>query len=205
MVLRALAGELSALGALALSAPFDLVLPRERFDPAAPHPTPVVFVHGLFGNPTNFLALRGVLGRSGIRNFASFSYRPRLDYQQLAGHLGQYVERVCRETGAAEVDVVGHSLGGLIGRYLVELGEGRRVRRLVTLGSPYYSDRRPERELAIFGSDDPIVRPPHQARGAVAVAQCGHWMLLYHLEVLRAVDRFLRLRPRVATPARRAA
>src|SRR6266446_2506930 len=128
MALRTLAGELSALGALVLSTPFGLLLPRERFDPVSPHPTPVVFVHGLFGNSTNFLVLRGFLARSGVRNFASFSYRPRLDYQQVAGHLGQYIEGVCRQTGAAQVDVVGHSLGGLIARYLVELGDGHRVR-----------------------------------------------------------------------------
>src|SRR5438445_1959293 len=125
--LRTLTSELSALGALAISMPLRFVLPRERFDPAAPHPTPVVFVHGFLGDPSNFLVLRRFLSRRGLRSFASFSYSPRLDYQRLAPRLGRMIERVCHEAGAPRVDVVGHSLGGLVARSLVELGaRGRR-------------------------------------------------------------------------------
>ena len=64
--LRTLTSELSALGALAISMPLRFVLPRERFDPAAPHPTPVVFVHGFLGDPTNFLVLRSFLSGRGM-------------------------------------------------------------------------------------------------------------------------------------------
>ena len=202
--LRTLTSELSALGALAISMPLRFVLPRERFDPAAPHPTPVVFVHGFLGDPTNFLVLRSFLSGRGIRNFASFSYPPRLDYQRLAGRLEQTIEVVCLAAGAPEVDVVGHRLGGLVARYLVELGDGRRVRRLVTLGSPYYSDRLPQRELAIFGSHDPFVPAPLGARDRVVVMGCGHWTLLYHPPVLRTVACFLGSRT-AAAPAREAA
>src|SRR5256884_1146962 len=109
---RTLGGELSALGTLALSLPLGRLLPRERFDPASPHPTPVVLVHGFLGDPTNFLVLRTYLAASGIRNFASFAYPPRFDYQRLAVRLGRAIESVCATTGATEVDVVGHSLGG---------------------------------------------------------------------------------------------
>src|SRR4029453_6317699 len=55
---RAVGGELSALGALALSMPLDLLLPQRPFDPTAPYPTPVVFVHGVCGAASNFLVLR---------------------------------------------------------------------------------------------------------------------------------------------------
>src|SRR5437867_10275175 len=103
--------ELRALATLALSMPLRLTVPRELFDPAAPHPTPVVFVHGFLGDPTNFLVLRRFLAISGVRNFASFSYPPRLDYQRLAPRLGEMIEALCLETGAPAVDVVGHSLG----------------------------------------------------------------------------------------------
>ena len=84
---RTLGGELSALGTLALSLPLGRLLPRERFDPAAPHPTPVVLVHGFLGDPSNFLVLRSFLSSHGVRSFASFSYPPRLDYQRLAPRL----------------------------------------------------------------------------------------------------------------------
>src|SRR5206468_10577210 len=142
-----LGGELSAVGSLALSMPLGRLLPGERFEPAAPHPPPVVFVHGFLGDTANFLVLRRFLSRRGLRSFASFSYSARLDYQRLAPRLGRMIERVCHEAGAPRVDVVGHSLGGLVARSLVELGDVSRVRWVVTLSSLYYWERRPAREF----------------------------------------------------------
>jgi len=190
---RAVAGELSALGTLTALMPLGLLV-RDGFDPTAPHPTPVVLVHGLGGARSNFLVLRRFLASRGVRNFASFSYPPRIDYQRLVPRLARRIEEVCRDTGAPRVDVVGHSLGGLVARHLVELGDGSRVRRLVTLGSPYYSERRPERELAIFAAHDPLVPPPAARRRRVVVVEdCGHLSLLRHPAVLHAVARFLRM------------
>jgi hypothetical protein len=202
ITLRTLSTEVTALGAATLSLPLRFVVPSQRFDPAAPHATPTVLVHGLFGDPTNFLLLRGHLGARGIRNFASFPYPPRLDYQRLARHLGRAIEAFCLATGAPEVDVVGHSLGGLVARYLVEMEPEHRIRRLVTLGAPYFASPLPRQELAIFGAADPIIPPPHPvlgphaahvARGGrvVLVPECGHWGLLYHPTVLRESAAFL--------------
>ena len=199
---RTLSTEVSALGVAALSLPLRLVVPSQRFDPAAPLATPVVLVHGLFGDHTNFLLLRGQLAASGVRNFASFSYQPRLDYQRLARRLGRAIDGLCLATGAPEVDVVGHSLGGLIARYLLEMDPDHRIRRLVTLGAPYFASPLPREELAIFGTADPIIPPPHPvfgphaahvARGGrvVLVPDCGHWGLLYHPTVLRESAAFL--------------
>lgn len=202
VTLRTLSTEVSALGAAALSLPLRFVVPRQRFDPAAPHATPVVLVHGLLGDPTNFLLLQTYLAARGVRNFASFWYPPRLDYQRLARHLGRAIEALCLATGAPEVDVVGHSLGGLVGRYLLEMDPEHRIRRLVTLGAPYFASALPRQELAIFATADPIIPPPHPvygphaahvARGGrvVLVPDCGHWGLLYHPAVLRESAAFL--------------
>lgn len=202
MTMRTLSTEVSALGAAALSLPLRFVVPSQRFDPAAPYTTPVVLVHGFLGDPTNFLQLRGHLATRGIRNFASFTYPPRLDYQRLARHLGRAIDALCLATGAPEVDVIGHSLGGLIGRYLVEMDPEHRVRRLVTLGAPYFASPLPHQELAIFATADPIVPAPHPflgphaahvARGGrvALVTDCGHWGLLYHPTVMRESVAFL--------------
>jgi pimeloyl-ACP methyl ester carboxylesterase len=191
--LDALRGELWALSRMALS--FFSDAQHDAFDPGVCHPTPLVLVHGLFGSAANFLSLRQFLSTRGLGNFATFSYPPRLDHQRLAVLLGRRIAAVCRATGSQYVDVVGHSFGGLVARYLVEMQDGGPVRRLITLGSPYFSNRLAAQELAIFGANDPLVTPPgpaHGPRGRVLlVLRCGHLGLLCHRAVLAAVFGFL--------------
>jgi alpha-beta hydrolase superfamily lysophospholipase len=194
-LLTAVGTEIAALGRLALSTPLQPLLSRESIDPAGQHPRPVVLIHGLLGNSTNFLSLRSHLAERGVGHFVNFSYLPRLDFQRLAPQLRETIETVCQRTGATQVDVVGHSLGGVVGRYLLEIGDGHRIRRLVTLGSPYCASRIPDRELAIFGSHD-VVAPPPPAAYAPAnrirvVPECGHCGLLYEERAHRTVGRFL--------------
>jgi pimeloyl-ACP methyl ester carboxylesterase len=192
---RGVGGEVEAFGTAALSLPLRWLLPDARLDPVRPSETPVVFVHGLLGDPTNFLTLRRALATGGMRAFASFAYRPRLDHQRLAPRLGSMIQGVLAATGARQVDVVGHSMGGLVARYLVESGGGHLVRRLVTLAAPYYTARFPRNELAIFAAEDPLVVPPDPLRGprgqVRVVPDCGHVALLYHPTVLGEVARYL--------------
>jgi pimeloyl-ACP methyl ester carboxylesterase len=165
----------------------------DTLDAGGVHPVPVVLVHGLLGDVTNFVTLRRHLARHGIRRFASFGYRPRLDYQRLAPALGERIEAVCRATGASQVDVVGHSLGGLVARYLVQTGGAARVRRLVTLGTPYLAYANPPQELAVFGSHDGLVPAPldRARRRMLVVDDCGHLALLTDTRALDAVAHWL--------------
>jgi triacylglycerol lipase len=53
--------------------------------------------------------------------------------------LNQYADQVRAQTGAARVDLVGHSQGGLVGRYYVKyLGGSAEVDSLISLGAPHY-------------------------------------------------------------------
>lgn len=209
---RMVGTEVSALGVATLSMPVGFLVPGDRLDPEATHRTPVMLVHGFLGHATNFLVLQRCLGANGFRNFATFSYLPRLDYQRLAPRLGEAIDALRRATGAAEVDVVGHSLGGLVARYLVELAPAAPVRRLVTLGAPYFANPLPPQELAIFAADDPFIVAPdpawspprgHTGRGGrvLTVPECGHWGLLYHPAVQRAAVEFLAIPGRPAVPS----
>jgi pimeloyl-ACP methyl ester carboxylesterase len=201
--LRVLGGEAVTLMRLLLAMSLRPLLTRSSVRHSTAQP-PVVFVHGLLGDPTNFLALRRFLARRGIRRFASFSYLPRLDYPRLAPRLLDALRAVRAESGAAQVDVVGHSLGGLVARYAVETDGERLVRRLVTLAAPYTSHRNPPQELAIFASHDLIVPAPRAGTGrqrTLVVSDCGHLGLLYHPHVLRAVGAFL-TRSAIAAPRR---
>ncbi len=201
LVTRALGEGGFHLAASLLLSPLSALAPEDEvwvssaadFDAKAPHPTPVVLVHGFLGNPGHFRFLRRFLVARGFHNFATFSYAPRVDHQELARRLGHAIEAVCEAAGRAEVDVVGYSLGGLVARHLLERGEGACVRRLVTLGAPYLTDALPERETAIFGAADVIIPPPPlRLRGRSAtVMGCGHLGLLYHPAALRQVAAFL--------------
>src|SRR3989442_7866418 len=124
------------------------------FDAPAPHPTPVVLVHGFLGNPGHFRFLRRFLVVRGFHNFATFAYAPRVDHHELAQRLGRAIEAVCEATRRAEVDVVGDSLGGLVARHLLEPGARARGHRLVTLRAPHPTDSPAEREAALLCAAD---------------------------------------------------
>lgn len=100
---------------------------------------PVLLVHGLVDNRSVFGVLQRQLRRKGFRHVATMNY-PLLtgDVRSAAALLAQRVEALCEETGADRVHVVGHSLGGIIGRwYVQQMGGDERVDTLVTLGSPH--------------------------------------------------------------------
>lgn len=61
------------------------------------------------------------------------------DIAQTAQPLGALVDQVRSQTGAARVDLIGHSQGGLVARYYVKnLGGAAKVDRVVSLGAPHY-------------------------------------------------------------------
>ncbi|MEV4920760.1 alpha/beta fold hydrolase [Streptomyces tirandamycinicus] len=109
--------------------------------PSTAHPRPVVLVHGTFGNSVdNWLALAPYLVKRGYCVYS-------LDYGQLPGvpffhglgpvaksaeQLDAYVDRVLAATGADEVDLVGHSQGGMMPRHYIKfLGGADEVNALV--------------------------------------------------------------------------
>src|SRR4051794_29043500 len=101
--------------------------------------TPIVLVHGLIDNRSIFTLLRRALRRRGFGRVMTLNYSPLTqDVRTVAERLGELIERTCEETGYERVHVVGHSLGGLIARYYVQLlGGDARVHTLCTLGSPH--------------------------------------------------------------------
>ncbi|MEU5340679.1 MULTISPECIES: alpha/beta fold hydrolase [unclassified Streptomyces] len=110
-----------------------------------PTPTrpPVVLLHGFIDNRSVFVMLRRSLAQHGRQQIESLNYSPlTCDIRTAAELLGRHIEEICERTGRHEVDVVGHSLGGLIARYYVQcLGGDVRVRTLVTLGTPHSGTR----------------------------------------------------------------
>ncbi len=144
--------------------PVSVLPPRSAKDtpPAPPPPrlpaaarTPVVLLHGFIDNRSVFLLLRRSLAQHGRHHIESLNYSPlTCDIRTAAELLGRHIEELCERTGSDQVDVVGHSLGGLIARYYVQrLGGDHRVRTLVTLGTPHAGTR-----VIPLANAHPIVR-----------------------------------------------
>ncbi len=78
------------------------------------------------------------LRRAGLGPIFGFEYWTLGRIAAGARQLGWFIDEVRAETGASSVDVVGHSMGGVVARYYVALagGDGA-VRHLITLGSPH--------------------------------------------------------------------
>ncbi|MFD4566713.1 esterase/lipase family protein [Streptomyces sp. NPDC058467] len=133
---------------LALPPPDATRLPTE----AKP---PVVLLHGFIDNRSVFVLLRRNLAQHGRQHVESLNYSPlTCDIRTAAELLGRHIEEICERTGQDQVDIVGHSLGGLIARYYVQcLGGDTHVRTLVTLGTPHSGTR-----VAPLLNAHPIVR-----------------------------------------------
>lgn len=101
-------------------------------------PRPIIMVHGYGMGRTSFLPLAYRLTRAGLGPILGFEYWSLGKTASAARSLGRYIEAVCDATQSPSVDVIGHSMGGVVARYHVTLGGGsERVKNLITIGSPH--------------------------------------------------------------------
>lgn len=110
----------------------------QYLDPEAAS-TPVILLHGYFHNRSAFVVMRRALRRTGFRTVDTLNYNPFLHgVPELAEQLAEHVEEVLGACEAHQVHLVGHSLGGLVARYYIQmLGGSDKVAHLVTLGTPH--------------------------------------------------------------------
>lgn len=114
--------------------------------PTAARPTPVVVVHGTFGDSATLLRrLRGSLLGAGYCVFSiDYGQRATAPIEGSAAELRDFVDRVLRATGAAKVSLVGHSQGGMMPRYYLRfLGGAASVDDLVGLAPSNHGTRTP--------------------------------------------------------------
>jgi pimeloyl-ACP methyl ester carboxylesterase len=149
ILLTAVCAALLATAGTAFAAPSDPPPGANDFGcvPSAAHPRPVVLTHGLGANMReNWQYISPALAEAGYCVFAltygvdertaAWPYRPggSIPMQESARELHAFVEEVLHATGAAQVDIVGHSEGTVMPRYYLErLGGAPKVARFVAL------------------------------------------------------------------------
>ena len=127
---------------LLLGAAYDRRRGAAAVDDAALEPRPIVLLHGFMLTQTSWLVLGRRLARRGLGPLYGTTYYSLQSVRVSAAHLSAFVDEVLARTGAARVDIVAHSMGGVVARYYLErLGGAARLGRLVTIASPHRGTR----------------------------------------------------------------
>lgn len=100
---------------------------------------PVILLHGFFCNRAFWLWLQGPLNKAGYPTYA-LDLEPLLgDLDAFARQMASWIDQVCEGTGARQVFVVAHSMGGLVTRAALLQPETRaKVAGVITLGTPHH-------------------------------------------------------------------
>ncbi len=101
---------------------------------------PLLLIHGFLGTRGSMYLLERRLVEDGFLvvsfNIGALNVR---DIRRSAFMIHRKIDRILAETPAKKIDILGHSMGGLIGLYYVKkLGGASRVRRLVMMGTPVH-------------------------------------------------------------------
>ena len=124
-----------------LISPFERIwMGADRLGPASERP-PVLLIHGYGCSRGAWWWLRRRLEGAGW-SVATINLEPiYTNIDHYIDPLARRIDAVLAETGAAQLILVGHSMGGLVARaYLGRFGASR-VARLVTLGTPHAGSR----------------------------------------------------------------
>ncbi len=106
-------------------------------------PRPVLLLYGFLATRRTFEILEHRLRRDGycvwsINLGGLFSLYNSRGIDECAELVREKVERLYARYDLGPLSIIGHSKGGLIGRYYIKrLGGERRVRNLITLGTPH--------------------------------------------------------------------
>jgi len=131
------AAVLTACGGGTPETPGPLAVEAQARATAVRHP--VLFVHGYNSSGSVWTTMRANFKKDGWTDaqLHSWSYDTTRSNTVTADLIRQKVDSVLAQTGAAKVDIISHSMGGLSSRYYVKnLGGDLKVDAWVSLGGP---------------------------------------------------------------------
>jgi len=118
---------------------YSFLLPKreEIVDRGDDGKLPVILIHGMGGNRGAWSPLRIFLRLHGHKRIYAFGYEEG-GVEEIAPEFKRFIRSVLKETKAQRVNIVAHSLGGLITRYVIQnMGMSRKVAALITLATPH--------------------------------------------------------------------
>lgn len=114
---------------------------------------PVILLHGLFHNRAVWFLMKQRLEQCGIP-VVTVNLPPFEMVETLGRKISATVEEALVTYDAEQVDIVGHSMGGLLARYYIEImGGDKRVNRCVLLGTPNSGSKLAPFALSPMGRD----------------------------------------------------
>ncbi len=148
---------------------------------------PVLLVHGYSLNRACWTFFQTYLHTRGWEWVWAINHRPRSSpIPVYAKRLGRAIERLREETGAEQVDLVCHSMGGVVAAYaLKEFGYAPHVRRLITLGTPWSGTKTHIfgwlREAADMAEDSEVIAALSDFEGDTVAIWSRHDHLMFPL------------------------
>lgn len=150
---------------------------------------PVLLVHGFNGAPGNWENMRTWLTRSGENKdggvigantavdpngkvFTMEFARPFNPVSNNASELRQAINHITAATGASEIDVVAHSMGGLDTRLYLDQGD-EKVKKLVMIATPNHGSVLADLELTFRELGIPIMPPTDDPLVRQALTDCS--------------------------------
>jgi len=123
---------------LILVAAISVASVAATYTPQTPTSVPVLLVPGWFDTGRELAALRIRLSAAGWEHVETLTFRNRTgSNREHAAEIDSVVTEMLESTGAAEVDIVAHSMGGLATRWYLKTRPRARVRRAVFIASPH--------------------------------------------------------------------
>lgn len=100
--------------------------------------TPVLLVHGYAANKSNWLFVQRHLRAAGFGHVHAVNCNPfRHDIPRLAETVRDRARALMDRAATDEIHLVGHSMGGLLARWAVQVGGLHEARTCVTVASPH--------------------------------------------------------------------
>jgi triacylglycerol lipase len=134
VIIRRLLAAVTAVAALITVAPAPAH--ASTYTPSA---NPILFVHGWNSNASTWNTMISRFQADGwpSSRLRAFSYDTSQSNAVTAQTVQQEVDKLLASTGASQVDIVTHSMGGLSSRYYIKnLASSGKVDRWVSLGGP---------------------------------------------------------------------